>query len=495
MPNILVIGGGTGLTTAYMLENVMGFNVTLAEKSERYGGHINSLDFGDHGIAEGGAEFIGAPESYPNVHKLFSILGVKLKRFELNADLHKVSIEHGKDDHLVLPPVYHSAEKNKHSFSEFFSCFSADDESQKEIRIDFGTLLNKFSDLLKLEWEILRAEHEREPDDIHEVQTLEEFMEGFKKKNMGFKEEELDDFSNRILYPIVGAAWGIPISEAKKFCAFYAMNYLALSKDWYDAPSGLSSYMEAMTTQCKNLDMRLNTEVTKLIAITDSKSIKYQAMLRDGTLMKTENGEPMLFDDVVISTPAYATAAILPDIDAQDMQDLKKALKKVRYYDTTLAFHLDPRYAPPRGTVVHTRVEGDLAANTAQKDWKAKNRATPVKKTWVLPGQPMPNNILKTEHYKHPFMDKNYFIAQQKLHTMQKKYGLYFGGILGWKGDSHEDGTIAALQAARSIHLKHDRAPAANWRLQNFLDENSYVIERNNQLSVDEVNRRTCTLF
>ncbi|CAM2748946.1 amine oxidase, flavin containing [Legionella steigerwaltii] len=494
MPNILVIGGGTGLTTAYMLENVMGFNITLAEKSERYGGHINSLNFGDHGIAEGGAEFIGAPESYPNVHKLFSMLGVKLKRFELNADLHKVSIEHGKDDHLVLPPVYHSAEKNNHSLSDFFGCFFTDhNASQKEIRIDFGTLLNKFSDLLTLEWEILRAQHEREPENINEVQTLEEFMEGFKKKNPGFKEEDIDNFSNRVLYPIVGAAWGIPISEAKKFCAFYAMNYLALSKDWYDAPSGLSSYMDAMKAQCKNLDMRLNTEVTKLIPITDSESTKYQAMLSDGTLMQTEKGIPLLFDDVVISTPAYASAAILPDIDTQDMQELKEALKKVRYYDTTLAFHLDPNYAPPRGTVVHTRVEGDLAANTAQKDWKAKNGATPVKKTWVLPGQPMPNNILKTEHYKHPIMDKNYFIAQQKLHTMQKKYGLYFGGILGWKGDSHEDGTIAALQAARSIHLKHHRAPTANRRLQNFLDESGYVIERNNQLSAHEENK-TCTL-
>lgn len=131
MPNILVIGGGTGLTTAYMLENVKGFKVTLAEGSNRYGGHINSLNFGDHGMAEGGAEFIGAPESYPNVHKLLTMLGVKLKRYELNAELHKVSIEHGKDDHLVLPPIYHSTDKNNNLFG-FFDCFSAKDASQTE---------------------------------------------------------------------------------------------------------------------------------------------------------------------------------------------------------------------------------------------------------------------------------------------------------------------------------------------------------------------------
>lgn len=173
---------------------------------------------------------------------------------------------------------------------------------------------------------------------------------------------------------------------------------------------------------------------------------------------------------------------------------LKKALKKVRYYDTTLAFHLDPNYAPPLGTVVHTRLEGDLAANTVEKDWKAKNKAIPVKKTWVLSGQPMPKNILKTEHYRHPFMDKDYFIAQQKIHTMQKKYGIYIGGILGWKGDSHEDATIAALQAARSIHFKYERTPEANRRLQNFLDESGFVIERNNQLSSNETNQE-CILF
>jgi hypothetical protein len=149
-----------------------------------------------------------------------------------------------------------------------------------------------------------------------------------------------------------------------------------------------------------------------------------------------------------------------------------------------LVFHTDKSYETPNKTVIHTRVEGDYAANTAQKDWKATNGKIAVMKTWVLPGQKKPkeDTILQECQYKHPYMDKNYFIAQQTLHKLQNKYGLHFGGILGGRGDSHEDATIAALQVARTICIKYNCLKNSS-RLKDFLDEKGYVNDRNTQLS------------
>ncbi len=114
--HVLVIGAGTGTLQAYMLERMDEFFVTLADASDRLGGHINSLYFEVIGpdrynpkhyqpltfaqaqkgfkegrnivVAEGGAEFIGPPESYPNVHCLFDKLGVQLDSFAMSNHIH-----------------------------------------------------------------------------------------------------------------------------------------------------------------------------------------------------------------------------------------------------------------------------------------------------------------------------------------------------------------------------------------------------------------------
>ncbi|MDF1930822.1 NAD(P)-binding protein [Legionella pneumophila] len=83
--NIAIIGGGTGLTTAWALENQRKFHVTVFEENDRLGGHIHSIKI-NNVILEGGAEFIGPPALYPNVHRLFQSLGMALDQFELNMD-------------------------------------------------------------------------------------------------------------------------------------------------------------------------------------------------------------------------------------------------------------------------------------------------------------------------------------------------------------------------------------------------------------------------
>lgn len=481
---VLVVGGGTGLTTAFMLEGMPNFEVTLLEASNRLGGHIDSIDCGDHGMAEGGAEFVGSEASYPNFDKLLKILKILLESYQLNVNFtQKIAHKHGSS--FVLPPRYHTTKQPGASSSCWPKLFGSSNKNQTETRFDLSSVLDNFSKLLGLQATILNAKATPAPQKLEEVKTLEEFLEHFKRYVPDVIDREIDAFAQDVLYPMVAAAWGIPISQAKNMCAHYALNYIALgSEGWRDVPAGLSSYIHEMEALSKNLNIKLETKVNKVIPLSEG---GYHVEVESGgalpKLLLGADGKPEVFDDVVISTPAYATKDMLPDLN-KDISRLKEALEKVSYYDTTLVFHLDKKYETPKQTVIHTIVEGDFAANTAQKDWKAKNGATPVMKTWVLEGQEKPKSskILHERKYRHPYMDKAYFAAQLVMREMQNKYGLHFGGILGGNGDSHEDGITAALRIARAISKKYN-CLELNDRLKPFLDAAGKIPERNSQLS------------
>jgi predicted NAD/FAD-binding protein len=528
---ILVIGAGTGLTTAYMLENMPQFNVTLVESNNRLGGHIHTLYFYNRrdaagqlhrakgtieafekdlaeghvvseknghevtikcrdgryrttrvfAVVEGGTEFVGPKAAYPNVHKLFEKLNVKLKEFELNADFHRIDPQDpSKDHHMLLPPLY-----DKYPKRHGFFCTDADTLELQPTDLKY---------LAAIQVAITEAKLQIAPGDCRSVLTLEQFVQRLKTKPlpqlMGL---DVYRFANERLYRLLGAAWGVVIEEIKKFCAHYAMNYLSLGKQWNDAPNGLSTYIAELARQCEHLDVRLNTTVQKLIpvAVEAGKEPVYRVLLNTGEFLKNSDGSIAEFDEVVNTTPAYVMKDMLPDnlVDQKqfeaDLADLKQKLSAVRYYDTTVVFHLDEKYKTDRNTVVHTRIETingkEYAANTACKEKLGKG---PVMKTWVLPGQPMPdpNKTLDVCHYKHPYQGIEYFIAQQKIHDMQNKFGLHFGGILAKLGDSHEDAITVALENAQRICSKYP-CLNLNERLCSHLGSDGKVLEENSQLS------------
>lgn len=107
---------------------------------------------------------------------------------------------------------------------------------------------------------------------------------------------------------------------------------------------------------------------------------------------------------------------------------------------------------------------------------------------------PDPTKTLDICHYKHPYQGIEYFIAQQKIHDMQNKFGLHFGGILAKLGDSHEDATTVALENAQRICSKY-HCLNLNERLCSFLGPDGKVLEENSQLSTqtkEEVDQVSC---
>lgn len=448
--NIAIIGAGTGLTTAWALESQNKFNVTVFEENNRLGGHIHSIKVND-AILEGGAEFIGPLSLYPNVHILFEHLGVLLDQFELNMDFEDLK----KKDHVVLPPVYHtSSGKDKSSSSCFSFCgLFKTKKKQTETRVSMDTILTEMYTLLNMNELINEAKDKL----LHPGQliTLEEFVESFTNQCPHLIQGR-EHFAEEFLYPLVASGWGVPIETIKKFGAHYAMNYLSAGKDWYDAPEGLSSYINKMAAQCTKTLFEFNTGIQKIMPVEVEGIMKYQLLKMDNSLVRDKTGKPILYDDVVISTPGYVTKELLSDINDDVVKTLYEKLDKITYYDTKIVFHQDTEYLSPYNTIVHSRFDGTQSANTMCKPWKYNKGEIPIMKTWVLPGQPMPEHRLQEADYKHPVMDRSYYEAQQALHAAQGLSGIWHGGILAGFNDSHESGVTVALQvAARLSQLEH----------------------------------------
>lgn len=496
--NVAVIGAGTGLTAAWALECQPEFKVSVFESSNRLGGHIHTILTPDGVPLEGGAEFIGGNDIYSNVHKLFKLLGVQLDKYELNIQFEDLQNSAYK---LTLPPVAHvSNGKNETkkkagdaclAFISLFNC----NKTQPDTCVDESTLEYHFPDLLNFLATIIEAKDNSLK--ANKFISLEEFVEHF-KTSWGASLTRRGEFADHIMYPLIAAGWGVSVDVIKKFGALYALHYITAKNQWYDAPTGLSTYIEKMQAQCTNTEIHKNTAIKKLIPVVIDGQLKYKLQKSDDTFVVDERGQQAIYEDVMLSTPAYVTQQLIADITTasvapliadlpeqtraaintkvQKIEQLREKLSNVVYYDTTVVFHQDPKYMSDENVVVHTRKDEFGAANTMCKRWKFDEKSIPYMKSWVLPGQPMPENIFMTVHYKHPEMTESYYDAQLALNAAQGTLGLNFGGILSGFNDSHESGVSVSLAVAARL-CEREHCLALNKRLQVFRPQHNDEIE------------------
>lgn len=396
-------------------------------------------------VVETGAEFIGDKRSYPLFNTICEHLGVGLRDFKLTAQF-----DASNGQTILLPPKLHGIEKTTRT-PLFFK------DKGQDIFNEFLVLFNTFFVDIDAKLTLKKG---------HPAMTLEGFVHLFiEEGGIDSIKQSRKEFADMFLYPLLAASWGVSIDDIKAFIAHYAMNYLSLGENWMDVPEGLDTYIQRMQSQCQRADIKVNTEVTKLEQVKTSIGVKYRARLSDGTYLKSPGGETKLFDHVVIAAPADSACAIMPD--TPELAELKTILSRVHYYPTTIMTHRDPKYVSPEQYVVHTisTRSGDkiIAANTTCK-YRDYDGEIPVLRSWVLPGQAPPNNVIEQIHFHHPFMSEAYYLAQQALHDAQGKQGVFFGNIISGYNDSNESTQSAAIRAAwairQSLSLEHEAASA-----------------------------------
>lgn len=394
---IAIIGSGTGLSLAFFLSDY--FDVTVFEKDDRFGGHINSIDI-DGKIVEGGAEFLNP--LYKNFFKLLDIIGVKKKEYQMSMEL----IDIPEKEKTIFSPSPIDLLKN---FSDI--------DSLNELAEDAG----KIKDLADLYIVTTKFNKNR-------IITIEEYL----------KEIDKENFGERFLYKVIAASWGIGINEAKKMLAHYALNYLSVGTVFYEIEGGLSKYINRIVKIIANkCTIKLKSDVKKITKFKDQYTIH------------TDGFEYHNFDHVVVCTSAEISHHILSNVLNVETCNI---LKSVEYYDTTICFHENKDPLIDKKHVVHIKWDGKSALTTALKSWNSN-----IAKTWISESNKyLLAESLKTVKYRHPYMYMQYYIAQEKMREINNECnGIMFGSIMAGFDDSHESGITASLEIASKLCSKH----------------------------------------
>jgi predicted NAD/FAD-binding protein len=415
---IAIIGGGaSGLISAWLLEK--NHEVTLYESQGRLGGHANSIEINVDGspvVIEAGAEYFNVT-FYPMFTRILRHYNIPLKYFNLVTNFYETN---GKRQ-IILPP-YHDGK------IEWVSLTPANISRSVQLH----NVIQEGRKLL--------TSHDTNV-------TLEEFIATLKVSN---------DFKANLLYPFMAAAWGISLNDVRDFSAYNVINYLAKGSDtkkdqWLEVEGGTQKYIDAVYHSLENAQVKLNAHVTQI----GRNGSRYTVKTADGVVQE--------YDQLIFATGANVASELLGTLP--ETTDISILLSKIRYYDTKIAIHGDPRFMPPNKKdwrIINIRYDGYHSAMTMYKNWKS---SKPIFKTWLTydvrspsdKNGPMPENIYAMVYYKHPIVDKNYFEVQSAIRQLQGKRQLWFVGNWTYDSDSHESAISSAVEIAKKLASDSER--------------------------------------
>lgn len=395
---IAIIGGGTGLTLAWLLKDSDFFEVTLFERNDRLGGHINSIELetktGDRVIVESGAEFINPYYTY--FLKLMDHLKIQMDPF--------------------LMKMRYTSPNNQVYFTPnpFEKIISDISNGHSDDAINFSNQFKLF--------EII----ERFKKTKNKTITLENWC----RKN------SYEDFAEEYLYHFVASSWGVSEEEARNYLVGYALNYFSRGNIFLEATNGLSSYIEKLSALISNkCNIKLNCDVT---LVTQDEG-KYT--IHSGDQKHTE------FDHVVFCTNAEISAKIIGD------HELAETLKKVRYYDTKIVFE-EPEDKPE--AVINIDFDGKSSRTTVCKSWKHG-----ITKRWAREDE-TPEGLAVIYYRHPHMDICYYNVQEKLKEQNKKDEGILFGSILAGFDDSHESGIRTSVNIARQLFKKYNIEPSNN---------------------------------
>lgn len=441
-PKIAIIGGGTGLTLAWLLADH--FDVTLYESTDRLGGHIQSSHIkqsdGSIGIIEAGTEFIN-PE-YVNFYKLLEILKLELRSYTMKMEF----IDYTKKDTVadyektyfspgITDLVKNYSDVDKKCCSE--GCCSGTNEFLEDSE--------KFGNLALLQYLIYQYNKTK-----HTLtnQTTKEFVESFSLvKNIN------KNFGKEFFYPFTNASWGIDKTnaegtesrEAEDFLAFYTLYYIAAGNTYQEVVGGLSKYINELYKQIKyKCNFKFKSKVT---SIEKTPNKKYTISYKNSEF--NDHFYDKDYDEVIVCTNLQIMNDLIKSLP--DLENIKNKLEKVTYYTTKICLHESYDKDFDLDTVVHIKHTGDRSSLHITKPWNNK-----LTRSWVFKDQPDPENTLETVYYRHPNMNKSYYYAQEEIKNHNnKKSGIFFGGISSQFNDSHESAMTSNLNIAMRLSDKY----------------------------------------
>jgi len=421
---IAVIGSGiSGLACAYRLGQG-GYQVTLFEANDYFGGHTHTVDvrLGDisYGVDTGFLVF--NHKTYPHLVQLFKELEVETVATDMSFS-------------AKVPLAGRTLEWSGGNLNTVFA---------QRRNLFSPRFIGMLRDILRFNREATKIAN-NPPVDMPEI-SLGDYLSHHHYSKA---------FRDWYLLPMAGCIWScptqqmlaFPVETFVRFCHNHGLLQISDRPQWHTVKGGARHYVDKLLLGID--DKRLSTPV---------RSISRNSMAgRAQITVESENGSE-IFDHVVMAGHSDQSLSLLNDPSAQE----RNVLAAIGYQSNRAVLHTDASCLPQE-----------------KKTWSAWNYQSKsgtesqvcvhylINKLQPLPfsddvivslnpiDEPAPQKVLATIDYAHPVFDATAISAQQKLHQIQGQQNTWFAGA--WTGYGfHEDGLKSGLAVAQAINALGD---------------------------------------
>ncbi|MBL9106735.1 MAG: FAD-dependent oxidoreductase [Myxococcales bacterium] len=245
------------------------------------------------------------------------------------------------------------------------------------------------------------------------------------------------DFRRELLYPFLGASWGMTSSVVPEVSAYSILKVMQPEGRFFIVEGGVGRYIARLVEALRAVELRPATPVA--------------ALRRRGAEIEVVDGEGRArrFDRVVLATESPAAAALARGLAGAE--GMAAALARFRTCDDYIVVHSDERLMPrDRGdwSVVNVRHEGHRAVLT---EWSGMDQGAPVFRSFSAREPVVAERVHRVEAYKHPIVTPGHYAVQRDLAALQGAGGLWAAGLYTRDVDNHESALVSALGVARAL--------------------------------------------
>ncbi|MDO6563342.1 FAD-dependent oxidoreductase [Amphritea sp. 1_MG-2023] len=411
---IAVIGSGiSGLSCAWLLNKA--HQVTLYEKDDRLGGHSNTVSFDLVGtsVDVDTGFIVFNPQNYPNLVKFFEHIDVATCPTDMSF---AVSINAGQ------------LEYNGSGLAGLFA---------QPRNIISPTFWSMIKDLMRFY---------RQADALMLDPSLADISLGELLNRHGYGERFIYDH----LLPMGAAIWSTPVKQMLdypalsflRFCKNHGLLQLKDRPQWHTIPGGSISYVNKIASALTG-NIRLNSRIHKVIR------------QPNGVIIEDLHGAQERYDDVVLACHADQALTLL----ANPTEAEQRLLSHFSYQRNQAFLHLDQSLLPNDPKVWSSW--NYMATGSGRDDrqvsisyWMNRLQPLATEQPIVVSLNPLKapaaDKMIRSFFYDHPAFDRDSFVSQQKLWSLQGQQNTWFCGA--WFGYGfHEDGIQSGLAVAEQL--------------------------------------------
>ena len=416
---IAVIGTGiAGMASAWLLSQR--YQVVLIDKNNYIGGHTNTISVANEktGIdtaVDTGFIVYNEP-NYPNLVGLLNALDVKTQATDMtfSASILNSGLEYAGNN---LDTLF---AQRKNLLSPRF---------------------------IKLVYDILKFNRNAKAlisnNQADSKLTLGDFL-----SDLRIGKPMQDDY----LLPMAAAIWSCPPQQmqsfpAKSFAQFFNNHGLLNVKDrpqWRTVTGGSQRYVDKLLASFSG-ETIINNGATKIDRKTDS------------VVIKLEDGQECIVDQVVIATHADEALSILKNKSKLE----QTLLSSFRYQANDTYLHTDSNLMPTLSKVWScwnylAKQSGETAPSVSVSYWMNALQGLDESQNYFVSLNPIhkiaPQKIIQRINYMHPISDNRAMAAQKQLYKLQGQNRTWFAGSYFGYG-FHEDALSSAVSIARDLNV------------------------------------------